>query len=71
MWAPWSNEKGGCDRQPKKVKEYGNITLFQAELDCVPCGNMGCDNNFGKSHCLDLIQPNVIYSEIEKFVSGL
>jgi len=71
MWAPWSNEKGGCDRQPKKVKEYGNITLFQAGLDCVPCGNMGCDNNFGKSLCLDLIQPSVIYSEIEKFVNGL
>ena len=71
MWAPWSNEKGECDYPPKEVKEYGNITLFQAKLDCVPCGNMGCDNNFGKSLCLDLIQPNKIYNEIEKFVNSL
>ena len=71
MWAPWSNEKGRCDYPPKEIKEYGNITLFQAGLDCVPCGNMGCDNNFGKSFCLDLIEPSVIYGEIEKFINGL
>jgi len=71
MWSPWSNDKGGCDSSPKKVKVYGNITLFQAELDCAPCGKMGCDNNFGNSYCLDLIEPSVIYNEVEKFVKSI
>ena len=71
MWAPWSNVKGRCDRLPKEVKQYGNITLFQAKLNCVPCGNMGCDNNFGKSDCLNLIKPTVIFKEVEKFIYSL
>jgi len=71
MWSPWSNQGCGYCHSPKEIKEYGNVKLFHANLDCVPCGKMGCDNNFGKSVCLDLIQPEVIYKEVEKFVNSL
>jgi heptosyltransferase III len=67
MWAPWSNiiKKGTNLDNP--LQTYGNVTIFQASLPCVACGNAGCDDNHGKSLCLDQINPSVIFSEISSW----
>lgn len=64
MWAPWSIELQLNSLQNTPVQTYGNITIFQADLPCVACGKAGCDDNHGKSKCLDHIAPNAIYDEV-------
>jgi len=67
MWAPWSNELKLNTLQNKPVQTYGNISIFQADLPCVACGKAGCDDNHGKSKCLDHIYPEVIFDEVKKW----
>jgi heptosyltransferase-3 len=53
MWGPWKNH----DNQIIKV--------IQANMDCVPCGKAGCDNQHGKSDCLYNISPKDIFRELK------
>ena len=46
------------------IQTYGNVTIFQADMPCVACGNAGCDN-YGKSDCLYNISPGLVFKEIE------
>ena len=48
-------------------QSYGNITIFQANMPCVACGNAGCDNRHGKSECLDHISPKVVFDEVKNW----
>ena len=64
MWAPWSNQLKVSATDDKPVQSYGNVTIFQADMPCVACGNAGCDNQ-GKSDCLYNISPQVIANEVE------
>jgi heptosyltransferase III len=66
MWAPWSNLLELSVKKDKPIQAYSNITLFQAEMDCVACGNAGC-NNSGISDCLNNINPNQIFYEVKKW----
>ena len=67
MWSPWSNHlKKGCSLD-LPIQTYANVTIFQASMPCVACGKAGCDDNHGKSICLDHIKPSTIFSEIEKW----
>ena len=67
MWSPWSNELQLSAKEDKPIQSYGNITIFQANMSCVACGQAGCDNSHGKSECLDNINPRVIFNEVEKW----
>ena len=65
MWSPWSNQLRLSATQDKPIQTYGNVTIFQADMPCVACGNAGCDDNHGNSDCLDNISPSTIFNEIE------
>jgi heptosyltransferase III len=67
MWAPWSSNLELIILNDKPIQTYGNITIFQADLSCVACGNAGCDNNHGYSECLDNINPKVVYEEFKNW----
>ncbi len=65
MWSPWSNLAGMSAQKDSPMQSYGNVTIFQANMPCVACGNAGCDNKKGNSDCLDNISPAIIYKQIE------
>ena len=44
---------------------YGNFTIIQANMECVPCNKNGCESK-GKSECLYNIDPKIIFKEIKK-----
>lgn len=67
IWSPWSNQLKVAATQNQPIQEYGNVTIFQADMPCVACGNAGCDNNHGKSDCLDNISPKIVFDEINKW----
>jgi len=64
MWSPWSNELQLSATEDKPIQSYGNITIFQASMPCVACGQAGC-NDSGKSECLENISPKMVFKEIE------
>ena len=64
MWSPWSNKSQQCAVKDKPIQTYDDITIFQADMPCVACGNAGCDDKHGKSECLDHIDPKVIFDEV-------
>ena len=65
MWSPWSNQLRFSATHDKPIQTYGNVTIFQADMHCVACGKAGCDDNHGKSDCLDNISPSTIFNEIK------
>ena len=65
MWAPWSNQLQVSAIEDMAIQTYGNVTIFQADMICVACGNAGCDDNHGKSDCLYNISPRLVFKEIE------
>ena len=67
MWSPWSNQLRKATSHDIPLQNYGNVTIFQANLPCVACGNAGCDDNHGKSICLDNISPKAIFDEIKNW----
>ena len=62
-WAPWSNDLQLSATDNIPLQTYGKITIFQADMKCVACGQAGC-NGEGKSLCLDEISPKLIFNEI-------
>lgn len=68
-WSPWSNSLQTHATEPKPIQKYGNITLFMADIPCVPCGKAGCDDRHGKSECLDLIPPEIIFEEVARWLT--
>ena len=71
MWSPWSNTLEISAKNNMPLQSYDNITIFQADMACVACGQGGCDDNHGNSNCLDNISPNSIYKEIESWYQNL
>jgi heptosyltransferase-3 len=67
MWSPWSNQLQKSATEDKPTQSYGNITIFQANMPCVACGQAGCDNLHGKSECLDHISPKVVFDEVKNW----
>jgi heptosyltransferase III len=67
MWSPWSNQLQASASDDISIQTYGNITIFQADMPCVACGNAGCDNKHGKSDCLYRISPSLVFKEIENW----
>ena len=69
IWSPWSNELQRGTKRSAPLQNYGNITLFQADMPCVACGKAGCDDRHGRSDCLYAIEPETIFSEVKKWLS--
>ena len=65
MWSPWSNISQRCASKDQPIQSYDNIKIFQADLPCVACGKAGCDDNHGRSECLNMIDPKTIFCEIK------
>ena len=68
MWSPWSNDLQTSATQVKPIQTYGNITIFQADMPCVACGEKGCNNNGVVSECLKNISPHFIFKEIKEWL---
>ena len=66
MWSPWSNELKESATKNIPLQTYGNITIFQANMDCVACGKAGCNGN-GVSECLKNINPNTVFEEVSNW----
>jgi heptosyltransferase III len=71
MWSPWSNELKVSTSKNLPIQNYGNITIFQAHLPCVACGKAGCDNLQGRSECLHVIDPNIIFNEVKDWYQSV
>jgi len=67
MWAPWSNALQTAASVNMPIQTYGTVTIFQANMACVACGNAGCDDKHGNSDCLDNIDPSVIFKEVKRW----
>ena len=65
MWSPWSNDLQMSAMQDKPKQTYGSVTIFQADMPCVACYKAGCDDQHGKSECLDRIDPLLVFNEIK------
>jgi heptosyltransferase-3 len=68
VWSPWSNDLQASATQVKPIQTYGNITIFQADMPCVACGEKGCNNNGVVSECLKNISPHFIFKEIKEWL---
>jgi len=69
MWSPWSNISMSCANENKYINKYKNITIFQADLPCVACGKAGCNDRHDESLCLNYIDPELIYYEVQNFIN--
>ena len=69
MWSPWSNELQLSAQENKPIQNYGNVTVFQADMPCVACFQAGCKGS-GKSECLDNISPKLVFKEIEDWIQS-
>ena len=67
MWSPWCNQLRKATSRDTPIQTYGNITIFQANMPCVACGNAGCDDKHGHSECLDKINPKIVFEQIRKW----
>lgn len=68
-WSPWSNRLQCNTTVSQPVQTYGNITVFQADMPCVPCNQAGCDNLHGDSECLKHIDPGSIFAEVSSWLA--
>ena len=68
MWSPWSNITSSCAFKNQSINNYGNITIFQADLPCVACGRAGCNDQHDESLCLNYIAPELIYQKVKDFI---
>jgi heptosyltransferase-3 len=66
MWSPWENSLQSNIDTNAPIQNYGKITIFQADMDCVACGLAGCDDKHGRSECLYNISADTIYQEVAK-----
>ncbi|MGV6853461.1 MAG: glycosyltransferase family 9 protein [bacterium] len=67
VWSPWSLDSKSSAHQDGGIHKYGKVTLFQANLPCVPCGKAGCDDRQGHSDCLDHIKPVDVAREVKNY----
>jgi heptosyltransferase-3 len=70
IWSPWSNALQRAGRRDAPLQTYGNITLFQSSLECVPCGHSArCGDRDRLSPCMADIDPQVVFNEVRSWLS--
>jgi heptosyltransferase-3 len=66
-WAPWPGTApvGSVSfARVLPIQQVGNVTLFQGDQGCVPCGRAGCeDHHHSRSDCLQSITPQRVLQE--------
>ena len=67
IWSPWSNNIKTAASIDMQFQAYSNVSIFQANMPCVACGQEGC-NNSGISECLEVININKIFEEVSSWV---
>ena len=70
MWSPWSNKLQRSAKIDMPEQTYGNVTIFQANMPCVACGQAGCKDS-GKSECLDKIKPKVVFDQVKNWYQNV
>lgn len=68
VWSPWCNALQQAASISQPCQTYGNITVFQAEMPCVPCGKAGCDDRHGTSKCLFKLEPVKIAAAVSAWL---
>lgn len=68
IWSPWNNALQTAATHSQAQQTYGNITIFQADMPCVPCGKAGCDDQNGNSECLSRINPATINTAVSHWL---
>ena len=69
IWSPWSNQLQTAASKNMPYQTYGNITIFQANMQCVACGKEGCGDS-GRSECLFLIDPKKIFNKVQSWFNN-
>jgi heptosyltransferase III len=70
IWSPWSNALQRSGRRDAPVQTYGDITLFQSSLECVPCGHSArCGEQDRLSACMADIDPHTVFNEVRRWLS--
>jgi len=65
QWSPFNAKLAyapSIDTPP--LTKYGNFTIIQSRMKCVPCNQNGCDG-LGKSECLEDVSPEIIFNEVK------
>ncbi|MBN1364290.1 MAG: glycosyltransferase family 9 protein [Syntrophaceae bacterium] len=69
-WSPWSNALQRAGQRATPVQTYGDITLFQSSLECVPCGHSArCGGQDRLSPCMADIDPHIVFNEVKNWLS--
>lgn len=71
IWSPWNNALQTAATHSQPQQTYGNITIFQADMPCVPCGKAGCDDQHGRSECLYRINPALISTAVSNWMKNI
>ncbi|MBN1471397.1 MAG: glycosyltransferase family 9 protein [Syntrophaceae bacterium] len=70
IWSPWSNVLQKAGSQSAPVQTYGDITLFQSSLECVPCGHSArCGERDRLAPCMADIDPHVVFNEVKRWLA--
>jgi len=67
-WAPYAENYLSALERNKGVANYQNVTIFQADMSCVPCGKAGCHDDKGRSLCMENIDIEKIYKAVKKWI---
>jgi len=71
MWSPWSNKLEAATTINMPLQSYGKNTIFQPSFPCKVCGLSGCGNNHGNNEFPNIIRPEEIFIEVEKWFLNL
>lgn len=71
IWSPWHNALQTAATHSQAQQTYGNISIFQADMPCVPCGKAGCDDQHGRSECLYRINPALISTAVSNWMNNI
>ncbi len=75
-WGPWSNAEANrgntsAYQEPAEVRRFGEHTVLQSIIDCVPCTKTACPRNTAPSECLSLITPETVLDEVFRTLNGV
>jgi len=71
IWSPWSNDLQTAGRRNASMQIYGNITLFQSGMACVPCGHSKCRETDRPSPCMEAIDPRNVFHQVQQWFLNL
>ena len=70
VWSPWSNALQRAGQRTARVQAYGDITVFQSSLECVPCGHSArCGEQDRLSACMADIEPHTVFNAVKNWLS--